>query len=124
MPVLPDPLPTRAFVFFSELAEDVLGLFRARVYGSIQQGALPSLIYDIRSRRPIFESDLQRKALAVRQTGVGIDGSAVIFYRQDRQASTPTPLTRLSHFASLKNIFAPIFRDLARPARIGVPKSV
>ena len=33
-------------------------------------------------------------------------------------------LTRPSHFASPKNIFALIFRGLARPARIDVPKSV
>lgn len=93
MPVPPNPIPTRAFVSLSELAEDLLGLSRARVYELIDRGALPSPIYDIRSRRPIFDSELQRQALSVRQTGVGIDGSAVIFYRRDRHASTAPPQT-------------------------------
>lgn len=95
MPVLPNPSSFRAFVSLSELAEDVLGLSRARLYELIERGAMPQPIYCLRTRRPLFDAELQRTALAVRQTGVGIDGSAVIFYRRERQTPTtatlPTP---------------------------------
>lgn len=93
MPVhtTPNQPPTRAFVSLSELAEDILGLSRARVYELIARGALPQPIYCLRTRRPMFDADLQRQALAVRQTGVGIDGSAVIFYRRERQTRTTAP---------------------------------
>ena len=85
MPVQPNTQPTKAFISLSELAEDLLGLSRARVYELIERGALPQPIYDLRTRRPIFDADLQRQCIAVRQTGLGLDGSAVIFYRRDRQ---------------------------------------
>ena len=89
------PQPTKTFVSLSELAEDILGLSRARCYELIARGALPHPIYDIRTRRPMFDAELQRQAQAVRQTGVGIDGSAVIFYRRDRQPAVSAPaLTR------------------------------
>ena len=85
----PSSSPTRAFVSLSELAEDVLGLSRARLYELIERGAMPQPIYCLRTRRPLFDAELQRTALAVRQTGVGIDGSAVIFHRRERQTTTP-----------------------------------
>ena len=83
--------PTKTFVSLSELAEDVLGLSRARVYELIGRGALPHPIYDIRTRRPMFDAELQRQAHAVRLTGVGFDGSAVIFYRRERHSAVAAP---------------------------------
>ncbi len=91
MPAQPNPSSFRAFVSLSELAEDVLGLSRARLYELIERGAMPQPIYCLRSRRPLFDADLQRMALAVRQTGVGIDGSAVIFYRRETRPQTTAP---------------------------------
>lgn len=91
MPVQPNPTPQRVFVSLSELAEDVLGLSRARVYELIARGALPHPLYDLRTRRPMFDAELQRQALAVRHTGIGIDGSAVIFYRREQRATTSSP---------------------------------
>ena len=91
MPVQPNPPSIRAFVSLSELAEDVLGLSRARLYELIGRGAMPQPIYCVRTRRPLFDAELQRQALVVRQTGVGIDGSTVIFYRRERRAPTTAP---------------------------------
>jgi len=78
----------RSYVSLSVLAEEVLGLSRARVYELIERGALPQPLYDIRTKRPIFSPELQEQALQVRQTGVGIDGVPIIFYRR---RATPTP---------------------------------
>ena len=94
---MPEPLTRpaqREFVSLSQLAEDILGLSRARVYELIERGALPMPVYDTRSRRPLFDLALQRKCIAVRETGVGCDGSAVIFYRRDKTASTPVASQR------------------------------
>ncbi len=93
MPAQPTVSPTKAFVSLSELAEDVLGLSRARVYELIERGALPMPIYDIRTRRPMFNAELIHQARTVRQTGVGVDGSCVLFYRRERTQSSPETST-------------------------------
>jgi hypothetical protein len=93
VPVPPNPSLMRAFISLSELAEDVLNLSRARVYELIQRGAMPTPIYDVRTRRPMFNAELIQQARTVRRTGVGIDGSAVIFYRRDRTPPTNTQTT-------------------------------
>lgn len=92
----PTSSPTRVFVSLSELAEDILGLSRARVYELIERGALPMPIYDLRTRRPMFNAELIQQARTVRQTGVGTDGSAVIFYRRERRAPSPTSSNTLA----------------------------
>jgi hypothetical protein len=81
----------RAFVSLSVLAEEILGLSRARVYELIERGSLPQPIYDIRTKRPMFSREQQEQAMAVRTNGVGIDGSAVIFYRRTRPAPQSPP---------------------------------
>lgn len=91
MPIQSSTIPTRAFVTVSELAEDILHISRARLYELIERGAMPQPVYCVRTRRPLFDSELQRQALTVRQTGVGIDGSVVIWYRRDRQVATIAP---------------------------------
>jgi hypothetical protein len=80
----------RAFVSLSVLAEEILGLSRARTYELIERGALPSPIYDIKTRRPMFNRELQEQARHVRENGIGIDGRPIIFYRR---RATPTPPT-------------------------------
>lgn len=113
MPARPnEPSPPRAFVSLSELAEDVLGLSRARLYELIARGAMPQPIYCLRTRRPLFDHDLQRQALAVRQTGVGIDGSAVIFHRRER----PMPTTAIASTSVRARRRAPSSRDSTRYA--------
>jgi hypothetical protein len=88
MPTPTTPSSLRAFVSLSVLAEEILTLSRARLYELIERGAMPHPCYDLRSRRPVFTREQQEQALAVRTSGVGIDGSAVIFYRRER---TPSP---------------------------------
>lgn len=86
MPVMPSP-SFRAYVSLSVLAEEILGLSRARVYELIERGALPQPIYDLRTKRPMFSRELQEQAKQVRDSGIGIDGQPIIFYR--RRATQP-----------------------------------
>lgn len=100
MPVQPTSQPGRAFVSLSELAEDVLFLSRARVYELIERGAFPQPVYDTRTRRPVFTAELIHQARTVRQTGIGVDGSVVIFYRREPRPVDQAPQGRSRRRAS------------------------
>ncbi len=86
MPSSANNPPLREYVSFSALAEDILGLSRARLYELVERGAMPQPCYDLRTRRPVFTREQQEQALAVMRFGVGIDGQPIIFYRRNRHA--------------------------------------
>ena len=85
----------REYVSFSALAEDILGLSRARLYELVERGAMPQPCYDMRTKRPVFTREQQEQALAVLRLGVGINGQPIIFYRKNRHvlpsAAADTP---------------------------------
>jgi hypothetical protein len=115
MPLPPNQVQSKAFVTLSELAEDILGISRARLYELIERGSMPQPIYDLRTRRPLFDQTLQRQALAVRQTGIGVDGSVVIWYRRNRQtpaASSSTPSRARQRTSSSQRSYAELVSNL------------
>jgi len=85
--------PIREYVSFSALAEDILGLSRARLYELVERGAMPQPCYDLRTKRPVFTREQQEQALAVLRLGVGIDGQPIIFYRRSRHVTPSAPTT-------------------------------
>jgi hypothetical protein len=95
------PLNNRAFVSLSVLAEEILGLSRARTYELIERGALPFPIYDIQTRRPMFNRELQEQARQVRESGIGIDGRPIIFYRRRAPVSPTTPRSSRRRVAAI-----------------------
>ena len=70
----------------------VIGLSRARLYQLIDAGKLPGPVYDIRTRRPHYPSQLQEICLQVRRSGIASDGSPLVFYCR-RQKSIVKPQT-------------------------------
>ena len=58
----------------------MLGLSRARFYQLVEQGVFPQPIYDLRSKRPMYDLALQQVCLTVRETNVGFNGQYVLFY--------------------------------------------
>ena len=42
-------------------------------------------------KRPVFDADLQRKCLEIRQTGIGFNGQPVLFNRKCRRTTQPKP---------------------------------
>jgi len=58
----------------------MLGLSRARFYQLLKEGIFPQPVYDIRTRRPFFTSELQEHCLRIRQTGIGFNGCYILFY--------------------------------------------
>ena len=56
-----------------------IGLSRARFYELLAQGAFPPPLYSLRTQRPFFTPDQQRKCLEIRRTGIGLGGQPVVF---------------------------------------------
>ena len=55
-------------------------LSRARFYQLLGSGFFPKPLHDERSKRPYYNLDLQQKCLEARQSGIGCDGSFMLFY--------------------------------------------
>ena len=67
----------------------VLQLSRARFYQLLQSGFFPKPLKDDRSKRPYYNQDLQQKCLECRQSGIGIDGSFMLFYSPRKKETKP-----------------------------------
>ena len=70
---------SKPIVSISEMAQ-ILQLSRARFYQLLNMGFLPQPIYDVRSKRPYYNNELQQKCLECRQSGIGVNGSYMLFY--------------------------------------------
>ena len=70
---------SKPIVSMTEMAR-ILQLSRARLYQLLQSGFFPKPKYDDRSRRPYYDLELQKQCLECRQSGVGVDGSFMLFY--------------------------------------------
>ena len=58
----------------------MLGLSRARYYQLQREGIFPQPVYDVRTHRPFFTTELQEHCLRIRQTGIGFNGQYILFY--------------------------------------------
>jgi len=73
-----DQPQTKVAVSVSEMAR-MMGLSRSRFYQLIGS-ALPYPVYDVATRRPIYDQQLQQVCLEVRRRNCGIDGKPILFY--------------------------------------------
>jgi hypothetical protein len=58
----------------------ICNLSRARFYQLLQSGFFPKPLQDDRSKRPYYDLKLQQQCLECRQSGIGADGSYMLFY--------------------------------------------
>jgi hypothetical protein len=70
---------TKAVVTVSEMAR-MVGLSRARFYQLQKAGVFPMPVYDVATRRPIYDEELQKVCLEVRHRNCGINGKPILFY--------------------------------------------
>jgi len=56
-----------------------VGLSRARFYELLKEGVFPQPLYSLRTKRPFYPPDLQRKCVEIRRTGIGLGGQPVVF---------------------------------------------
>lgn len=91
--ILPDVRPE--VMSISAMAREV-GLSRSRFYTLMNEGVFPQPIYLIRTRRPVYTTELQEACLEARRRGLGaVNGQPVIFYeRLPKARATPKPSRR------------------------------
>ena len=84
-------LSTKTVCTVVDMARAV-GLSRARFYQLIGS-AFPFPVYNVTTRRPFFNEELQRQCLEVRRRNCGIDGKPILFYarRLDAAAQAKPP---------------------------------
>ena len=70
---------SKPIVSMTEIAQ-MVQLSRARFYQLLQSGFFPKPLHDERSNRPYYDLELQKKILEARQSGIGSDGSFMLFY--------------------------------------------
>jgi hypothetical protein len=87
-----DELPTKAVVTVAEMAR-MCNLSRARFYQLQKAGIFPTPLYDVSTRRPFYDQELQKVCLEVRRRNCGVNGKPVLFYarRPGLRANTSKP---------------------------------
>ena len=70
---------TKPIVSVNEICQ-MIGLSRSRFYQLLESGFFPKPKYDERSNRPYFDATLQKTILESRNSGIGVDGSYMLFY--------------------------------------------
>ena len=78
----------KAVVSVTEISK-MLQLSRARFYQLLQSGFFPKPLYDDRSKRPYYNLELQQKCLDCRSSGIGADGSFMLFYSARKKENVP-----------------------------------
>jgi hypothetical protein len=68
-----------------------VGLSRARFYELVKEGVFPQPLYILRTKRPFYPPDLQRKCLEIRRTGIGLGGQPVVFSAARKQIESEGP---------------------------------
>jgi len=58
----------------------MIGLSRARFYQLIREGIFPQPIYDVQSRRPFYNEEMQAVCLEARKRNCGVNGKPILFY--------------------------------------------
>ena len=69
----------KPIVSISEICQ-MIQLSRARYYQLVNSGFFPKPLIDDRSKRPYYDAALQKQILEARETGIGADGSYMLFY--------------------------------------------
>ena len=69
----------KPIISITELVQ-ILQLSRARFYQLVKSGFFPKPLIDGRSKRPYYDIALQGQILDSRQSGIGVDGSLMLFY--------------------------------------------
>lgn len=75
-------------VSISEMAR-MCGLSRQRFGQLVKAGVFLQPLYDVATRRPFYDAEMQHSCLEVRRRNCGINGQVVLFYA--RRQCQPTP---------------------------------
>ena len=65
------------------------GLSRARFYQLQKAGIFPPPLYDVKTRRPIYDEEMQKVCLEVRRRNCGVNGKPILFYARRQPLAPP-----------------------------------
>jgi hypothetical protein len=82
------PSSAKSFVTVSEMA-DLCQLSRSRFYDLMEAGVFPRPFRHPTSKRPMFDRRLQEMCLAIRESGIDMQGQPILFNRKPRKAPKP-----------------------------------
>jgi hypothetical protein len=88
---------TKNAVSVAEMAR-MVGLSRARFY-QLLGSAFPWPVYDVSTRRPLYDEEAQKVCLEVKRRNCGIDGKPILFYA--RHTPKAAPKKRPNHVQKL-----------------------
>ena len=88
----------------SEMAES-LGLSRSRFHQLRQKNVFPQPLYDIVTKRPFYNQQLQDRCLQIRDTGIGINNQQILFYRRRKKRPPASPDTVPQGYKVLVRVF-------------------
>ena len=78
----------KPIVSITEICQ-MLNLSRARYYQLVNSGFFPKPLHDDRSKRPYYDVAGQKKILECRSSGIGCDGSFMLFYSSRKNENRP-----------------------------------
>jgi hypothetical protein len=64
----------------------MMNLSRARFYQLLDKGIFPQPLYQIKTKRPFYDTRLQQELLKIRETGLGTNGQIILFYSPRKRA--------------------------------------
>ena len=76
---------SKAIVNVSQMAR-LVGLSRQRFWQLANEGVFVLPVYDIRTKRPFYDEQMQETNLRVRQTNFGVNGRPILFYASRSRA--------------------------------------
>ena len=85
-------IQTKVAVNLTEMAR-MVGLSRAR-FNQLKGTIFPFPLYDIDTKRPFYNEELQQVCLEVRRRNCGIDGKPILFYSRRHDFAAPAAKSR------------------------------
>jgi hypothetical protein len=83
----------KAFISALEMAE-MLDLSKSRFFALVKSGSFPKAVQIESCKRPVYDLDSQQKCLDIRRTGMGANGSPVLFNRKRKATGSPAKQRR------------------------------
>lgn len=74
----------------------LMNLSRARFYQLLNQGIFPQPLYQLKTKRPFYNTELQQQLIEIRETGVGANGEFMLFYSPRKRANKKSKSVKLS----------------------------
>jgi hypothetical protein len=93
---------SKPIVSISEICQ-MIQLSRSSYYQLVNSGFFPKPLHDPRSKRPYYDLKLQKTIVECRQSGIGVDGSFMLFY-------SPRKSETVSHLRKKK--ISPVVKEL------------